>query len=127
MPTFTLEQKAIWYGVFAKVELLAEWAKQKEMSEICWSTFCAVCSAFLVEGFIKALDGIGSGFPIGNVNPNASPFNLVCCFLAAWPSLTYVIHARLVTLSCFMSIPRLSPTPITRKTTTHPDLTSTSS
>ncbi|PPR02057.1 hypothetical protein CVT24_011156 [Panaeolus cyanescens] len=59
------------------VEWLERWCIQKDMAQICWSTFCAVCAAFLVEGFIKALNGIGSGFPIGTVNPNTSPFNLI--------------------------------------------------
>ncbi|KAF9014146.1 hypothetical protein BDQ17DRAFT_1386668 [Cyathus striatus] len=54
------------------------WSRNKEMSEICWSTFCAICGAFSVEGFVRALDGIGGGFPLaGNMNPNTSPFNLV--------------------------------------------------
>ncbi|KAF5330562.1 hypothetical protein D9619_005258 [Psilocybe cf. subviscida] len=55
---------------------LMQWTVQQDMRDICWSTFSAVCVAFLVEGFVKALDGIGTGFPIGN-NPNTSPFNLV--------------------------------------------------
>ncbi|TFK36378.1 hypothetical protein BDQ12DRAFT_654462 [Crucibulum laeve] len=57
---------------------LGAWSRQKEMSEICWSTFCAICGAFLVEGLVKALSGIGGGFPIGgHANPNTAPFNLV--------------------------------------------------
>ena len=60
------------------VHRLGSWSQEKQMSEICWTTFCAVCAAFSVEGFVKALDGIGTGFPIGgNINPNTSPFNLV--------------------------------------------------
>lgn len=55
---------------------LMQWTAQQDMRNVCWSTFSAVCIAFLVEGFVKALDGIGTGFPIGN-NPNTSPFNLV--------------------------------------------------
>jgi hypothetical protein len=32
------------------LEELARWAVDKEMTQICWSTFCAVCAAFLIEG-----------------------------------------------------------------------------
>lgn len=61
------------------LSMLLTWSREKAMSDICWSTFCAVCGAFCVEGFVKALDGIGSGFPLGgNTNPSTSPFNLVC-------------------------------------------------
>lgn len=56
---------------------IVQWSSEKDMSNVCWHTFCAVCSAFLVEGFVKALDGMGTGFPIGSANPNTSPFNLV--------------------------------------------------
>ncbi|KAF8163684.1 hypothetical protein B0H34DRAFT_650577 [Crassisporium funariophilum] len=76
-PSFTETQKAGMWGLLGRIEDLGKWSSQKGMDEICWGTFCAVCLAFLVEGFVKALDGIGSGFPIGNVNPNTSPFNLV--------------------------------------------------
>ncbi|KDR73721.1 hypothetical protein GALMADRAFT_100588 [Galerina marginata CBS 339.88] len=69
-------QKTTWWGVLGSFDSLGKWCVQKEMSEICWGTFCAVCGAFLVEGLIKALDGMGSGFPIANANPNTSPFNL---------------------------------------------------
>ncbi|PPQ88335.1 hypothetical protein CVT25_012446 [Psilocybe cyanescens] len=75
-PEFSDDQKVAWYGVLGWVDHLGKWCGQKDMSEICWETFCAVCAAFLVEGFIKALDGMGTGFPINNVNPNTSPFNL---------------------------------------------------
>ena len=78
LPVFAEAQKQSSMGVlFRWAESLGHWTGQKEMSEICWSTFCAVCLSFLVEGFVKTLDGMGSGFPIGNVNPNTSPFNLV--------------------------------------------------
>lgn len=56
---------------------LGQWSETKEMSEICWSTFCAVCAAFCVEGFAKGLDGIGTGF-FAHMQANTSPFNLVC-------------------------------------------------
>jgi len=64
-------------GVLRFVETLVKWAMEQDMSHVCWSTFCAVCGAFLVEGFIKALDGLGrNGFPLSGVN-NLSPFHLV--------------------------------------------------
>lgn len=57
---------------------LGKWGTEKEMSEICWMTFCAVCAAFCLEGFVRALDGLGGGFTFGgHMNPNTSPFNLV--------------------------------------------------
>lgn len=62
-------------------EKLARWVMDKEMAQICWSTFCAVCGAFWVEGLIKALDGLGGGgFPLGGVN-SLSPFHLVNALL----------------------------------------------
>jgi len=82
IPVFSENQKASTIGVFLGwVESLARWSSQKEMADICWSTFCAVCACFLVEALFKALDGMRSGFPIGNVNPNTSPFNLVRFFV----------------------------------------------
>lgn len=63
---------------WAWIQQWAAWSEKKEMSEICWSTFCAVGSAFCVEGFIRALDGVGTTFTLGShSSPNASPFNLV--------------------------------------------------
>ncbi|PFH51671.1 hypothetical protein AMATHDRAFT_142020 [Amanita thiersii Skay4041] len=57
---------------------LGHWSEQKEMTDICWSTFCAVGSAFCVEAFIRALDGMGNTFGLGgSANPNSSPFNLI--------------------------------------------------
>ncbi|KAF9532760.1 hypothetical protein CPB83DRAFT_580491 [Crepidotus variabilis] len=56
---------------------VVKWALKKDMAQICWSTFCAVCSAFLVEGFVKALHGLGTGvFPVAGFN-GMSPFHLV--------------------------------------------------
>ena len=55
------------------------------MSEVCWSTFVAICAAFCVEAFVRALDGQathGTAFSMGSgENPNTSPFNLVCIYL----------------------------------------------
>jgi hypothetical protein len=59
------------------VDQLGEAVKMMEMQHICWQTFVAVCAGFSVEGFVKALDGVEAGFPIGgNMNPNTSPFNI---------------------------------------------------
>ncbi len=55
---------------------LLRWSQQKEMNQIAWSTFCAVCAAFCVEGFVKGLDGVGVGIG-AHMQANSSPFNLV--------------------------------------------------
>lgn len=61
------------------IQWLGAWSEEKEMAEICWSTFCAVGSAFCVEGFIRALGGMSTTFALSSqAGPNASPFNLVC-------------------------------------------------
>jgi hypothetical protein len=84
MPVFTENQKESSVGVLVGwIESLGRWSSQKEMAEVCWSTFCAICGCFLVEALFKALDGMGTGFPIGNVNPNTSPFNLVGSFFSS--------------------------------------------
>ena len=48
---------------------------------MCWSTFVAICAAFCVETFVRALDGQaadGAAFGMGaGETPNTSPFNLV--------------------------------------------------
>jgi len=63
---------------FNWINHLGNWVEKREMSEVCWKTFIAVCAGFVVEGFVKALDGVEAGFPIGsNMNPNTSPFNIV--------------------------------------------------
>ncbi|CAA7270987.1 unnamed protein product [Cyclocybe aegerita] len=77
LPQFTEEQKNGYWGALCWIENLFQWGTQMNMTEICWSTFVAVCGAFLVEGFVKAMDGLGGGFPLGNVNTSTSPFNLV--------------------------------------------------
>jgi len=75
--SFVDTEHAYWGGVLRFVETLGKWAMEQDMSRVCWSTFCAVCGAFLVEDFIKALDGLGrNGFPLSGVN-NLSPFHLV--------------------------------------------------
>ncbi len=80
LQTSELQVLSKW-GALNWLNKLVEWNSAKDMNSICWSTFCAVCAAFIVEGFVKALDGMVTGFPIGSVNPNTSPFNLVRDFL----------------------------------------------
>ena len=72
---FRDDQKGVIQG---HLERLATWAVDKEMTQICWSTFCAVCGSFLIEGFIKAMDGLGrGGLPLGGSVNSLSPFHLV--------------------------------------------------
>ena len=89
-PSFDDAQKSACWGILGYVERLFVWSSKKEMGDICWATFCSVCAALLVEGLIKALDGIGGGLPFGNVNSNTSPFNLVCFPMLA-PLLRYLM------------------------------------
>lgn len=49
---------------------LDDWAAHKEMDEICWFTFRAICAALCVGALTKGLEGVGT--------TSASPFNLVC-------------------------------------------------
>ena len=51
---------------------LDDWAAHKEMDEICWFTFRAVCGALCVGALTKGLEGVGT--------TSTSPFNLVCPF-----------------------------------------------
>ena len=55
------------------LQLLDDWAARKEMDEICWSTFLAICGALCVGALTRGLEGVGT--------TNAAPFNLVCSFL----------------------------------------------
>ncbi|KAI0005919.1 hypothetical protein BJV74DRAFT_875033 [Russula compacta] len=48
--------------------LLDDWAAHKEMDEICWFTFQAICGALCVGALTKGLEGVGTS--------PASPFNL---------------------------------------------------
>ncbi|KAF8479306.1 hypothetical protein DFH94DRAFT_632238 [Russula ochroleuca] len=50
------------------LRLLDEWAAHKEMDEICWSTFLAICGALCIGALTKGLEGVGT--------TSASPFNL---------------------------------------------------
>jgi hypothetical protein len=77
---FTKDQKQAYWGVLNWVEVVGRWCMKKDMAQVCWSTFCALCGAFLVEGFIRVLDGVaGSGFPLGGSN-SFSSFHLVSLF-----------------------------------------------
>lgn len=55
---------------------LGDWTASKEMTAINWSTFCCICAAFCVEGFVRGLDGAGILFGT-QMHANTSPFNLV--------------------------------------------------
>ncbi|ESK96491.1 hypothetical protein Moror_6999 [Moniliophthora roreri MCA 2997] len=55
---------------------LRVWSESKEMADICWHTFCAICGAFCVEAFVKGLDGVSVAFG-AHMQANTSPFNLV--------------------------------------------------
>ncbi|KAA1469242.1 hypothetical protein DENSPDRAFT_772776 [Dentipellis sp. KUC8613] len=45
-----------------------QWAGTKEMEDVCWSTFGAVCGALCVGALTRGLEGVGTS--------NTSPFNL---------------------------------------------------
>ncbi|KAF8888196.1 hypothetical protein CPB85DRAFT_1334718 [Mucidula mucida] len=68
---------------------LFTYVAEQHMSVIAWSTFCAVCAAFCVEGFVKGLGGLG------HMQANTSPFNLVgyAFLLHIYSSpLTHTVH-----------------------------------
>ncbi len=52
------------------IRQLDDWASHKEMDEICWFTFRAICGALYVGALTKGLEGVGA--------TSTSPFNLVC-------------------------------------------------
>ncbi len=52
------------------IRQLDDWASHKEMDEICWFTFRAICGALCVGALTKGLEGVGA--------TSTSPFNLVC-------------------------------------------------
>ena len=54
------------------LQLLDNWVARKEMDEICWSTFLAICGALCVGALTRGLEGVGA--------TNAAPFNLVRSF-----------------------------------------------
>ena len=52
---------------------LSSWAGQKEMDDVCWSLFGAVCLALLIGALTRGLEGPHA--------MNQSPFNIVSCLL----------------------------------------------
>ena len=54
---------------FGVVRDLASWADSKEMSDVCWMTFCSVCLALGIAALTRGLEG--------HEQSNSSPFNLV--------------------------------------------------
>ncbi|KAJ7935437.1 hypothetical protein B0H13DRAFT_1947791 [Mycena leptocephala] len=54
---------------------LGQWIQRMEMHQVCWRTFCSICAAFSMEGFVRGLDGSGLG--LIQMNANTSPFNLI--------------------------------------------------
>lgn len=53
------------------IQSIGQWAAQKNMADICWSTFGAVCLALITGALTRGLEGLNSA--------NTSPFNLVSC------------------------------------------------
>ena len=51
---------------------LGIWVGQKEMEDICWFSFCAVCGALCVGAVTRGLEG-----PSADASTSTSPFNLV--------------------------------------------------
>ncbi|KAF8517501.1 hypothetical protein BU17DRAFT_49653 [Hysterangium stoloniferum] len=49
------------------IAAIADWGSGKEMKEVCWGTFMAVCVALSIEALMKGLEGR---------NSTSSPFNL---------------------------------------------------
>ncbi|THH20903.1 hypothetical protein EW146_g566 [Bondarzewia mesenterica] len=50
------------------LQTIDAWAAHKEMEDVCWSTFVAVCGALAMGSLTRGLEGIGAA--------NTSPFNL---------------------------------------------------
>ncbi|TFY65006.1 hypothetical protein EVG20_g5753 [Dentipellis fragilis] len=53
---------------WAWLQNISQWAGTKEMEDVCWSTFGAVCGALCVGALTRGLEGVGTS--------NTSPFNL---------------------------------------------------
>lgn len=51
---------------------LGIWAGQREMEDICWFSFCAVCGALCIGAITRGLEGASA-----DASTNTSPFNLV--------------------------------------------------
>jgi hypothetical protein len=79
---------------------LGKWAAEKEMEDVCWSSFCAVCGALCVGALTRGLEGAGA-------SGNTSPFNLVSGPNYCIPGATLICYPRSsVTHSSFTSIRR---------------------
>lgn len=77
---FTKDQKQAYWSILNCIEVLGRMCMKEDMAQVCWSTFCAICGAFLVECFIRVLDGVvGNSFPLGGSN-TFSTFHLVSLF-----------------------------------------------
>lgn len=73
---------------------LGTWVGQREMDDICWFSFCAVCGALCVGAITRGLEGAGA-----DASTSTSPFNLVRAkFL--YPS--QVILILLLVWLCFL-------------------------
>jgi hypothetical protein len=82
------------------LQFLDHWVARKEMDEICWSTFIAICGALCVGALTRGLEGVGT--------TNVAPFNLVCSFPFRAQSTFFFDYAQsLAILSCCTSIPHL--------------------
>ncbi|KAF8906724.1 hypothetical protein CPB85DRAFT_1313351, partial [Mucidula mucida] len=83
---------------------LFTYVAEQHMSVIAWSTFCAVCAAFCVEGFVKGLGGLG------HMQANTSPLATRFCYTFTRPlSRIPCTHLRL-SLRKRWSMHRLGPT-----------------
>jgi hypothetical protein len=49
---------------------IGDWVAQKETADVCWSTFCAVCSALCIGALMRGLEGVSAP-------ANTAPFNMV--------------------------------------------------
>lgn len=52
-----------------RLQAIGQWASQKDMADVCWSTFGAVCLALVTGALTRGLEGLNTA--------NTSPFNLV--------------------------------------------------
>jgi hypothetical protein len=63
---------------------LGKWAAEKEMEDVCWFSFGAVCAALCVGALTRGLEGAGA-------SANTSPFNLVRRFILEFLRATLII------------------------------------
>ena len=66
-----------WYPTTGSewIVIIGRWANGKEMADVCWSTFGAVCLTLVIGAMTRGLEG--------NSSANRSPFNLVSVALLA--------------------------------------------